>query len=61
MWAVNDLICDFLTPVGWQAVHNSHFVFGVVEPGQSQDEIVRLDPWILFREMYRDRAEASRG
>jgi hypothetical protein len=34
---------------------HSHFVFKVTEPGAAEDEGVLLDPWILFREMYRDR------
>lgn len=37
------------------ALDHSHFVFRVVEPGQSQDDAIMLDPWILFWQMYRDR------
>lgn len=36
---------------------HTHFTFGIVEPGSSRDEIIRLDPWILFRQMYQDRSE----
>jgi hypothetical protein len=36
-------------------VEHSHFAFAVVERG----EIIRLDPWILFWQMYLDQA-ASR-
>lgn len=35
---------------------HSHFTFGVVEPGETMEDMIRLDPWILFREIYRDRA-----
>ena len=34
---------------------HSHFVFKVVEPGDADDQAILLDPWILFRQMYRDR------
>jgi hypothetical protein len=37
------------------AYEHSHFTFGIIEPGESYDEIIRLDPWILFWQMYRDR------
>lgn len=35
---------------------HTHFVFGVLEPGDSMDALILLDPWILFWQMYRDRA-----
>ncbi len=34
---------------------HSHFVFGVREPGATEDDVILLDPWILFRQMYLDR------
>ncbi len=34
---------------------HSHFVFGVIEPGETFDDRILLDPWILFWQMYRDR------
>ncbi|HOF17829.1 MAG TPA: hypothetical protein PK082_02885 [Phycisphaerae bacterium] len=34
---------------------HSHFVFGVREPGAAEGDEILLDPWILFRQMYRDR------
>jgi hypothetical protein len=34
---------------------HTHFVFAVVEPGSSDEDLIRLDPWILFRQMYKDR------
>ncbi len=34
---------------------HSHFVFGIAESGQGEDEQILLDPWILFWQMYRDR------
>jgi hypothetical protein len=34
---------------------HSHFAFAVVEPGDPEEELIRLDPWILFWQMYRDR------
>lgn len=34
---------------------HSHFVFAIIEPGQSEEDRILLDPWILFRQMYRDR------
>jgi hypothetical protein len=38
------------------AYEHSHFTFGVTEPGDDPDrEIVRLDPWLLFWQMYEDR------
>lgn len=42
---------------------HSHFVFAIIEPGQSEEDRIYLDPWILFWNMYRDRrrtSEASR-
>ena len=35
---------------------HSHFVFKVREPGATDDDEILLDPWILFWQMYRDRA-----
>ncbi len=35
---------------------HSHFKWAIIEPGS--DQPVWLDPWLLFRQMYRDRAEA---
>ena len=41
----------------WIGSHeHSHFVFGVIEPGASDADKILLDPWILFWQMYRDRA-----
>ncbi|MFO7869943.1 MAG: hypothetical protein R6V03_00720 [Kiritimatiellia bacterium] len=37
------------------AAEHSHFGFAVVDGG----ELIRLDPWILFRQMYRDKASAN--
>lgn len=34
---------------------HSHFTFGIIEPGQTYDDVIRLDPWILFRQMELDR------
>lgn len=34
---------------------HSHFVFAVQEPGSTFEDRILLDPWILFRRMYRDR------
>ena len=34
------------------AAEHSHFAFAVIDRG----ELIRLDPWILFRQMYRDQA-----
>jgi hypothetical protein len=41
------------------AYEHSHFVFGVIEPGASEDDVIVLDPWIVFRQMYRDRLASS--
>lgn len=41
------------------AHEHSHFVFKIVEPDQSKDDAILLDPWILFRQMYRDRELTS--
>jgi hypothetical protein len=35
---------------------HTHFVFGIVEPGASMEDMILIDPWILFRQMYRDHA-----
>jgi hypothetical protein len=35
---------------------HSHFVFGIIEPGEAEADKILLDPWILFWQMYRDRA-----
>lgn len=35
---------------------HSHFVFKVREPGAADDDEILLDPWVLFWQMYRDRA-----
>lgn len=44
----------------WVGDHeHSHFVFRVIEPGDSPDEAIPLDPWILFRQMCRDREVTS--
>lgn len=44
----------------WVGSHeHSHFVFGVVEPGETGEDRILLDPWILFWKMYRDWAEAK--
>ena len=34
---------------------HTHFTFAVVEPGADLDQAIRLDPWILFQQMYADR------
>ena len=34
---------------------HSHFGFAVREPGDPESEDIRLDPWILFWQMYEDR------
>ncbi len=39
------------------AVEHSHFAFAVFDGG----ELIRLDPWILFWQMYRDQAPAVAG
>lgn len=40
----------------WTGNHeHTHFVFKVIEPGQSEEDAIALDPWILFWQMYRDR------
>lgn len=36
------------------AYEHSHFKFGIVEP--DDDQVIWLDPWLLFRQMYLDRA-----
>lgn len=33
---------------------HSHFDFAVVEPGQTEADLIRLDPWIIFWQMYQD-------
>lgn len=38
---------------------HSHFTFSIVPPGAEIEEAVRLDPWILFRQMYHDRARTT--
>jgi hypothetical protein len=38
---------------------HSHFVFLVEEPGAGEDDAIFLDPWILFRQMYLDRARTT--
>lgn len=41
----------------WNGTHeHSHFAFAVIEPGGTFDDRILLDPWILFWQMYRDRA-----
>lgn len=46
----------------WVGSHpHSHFVFGVVEPGQTDEDKILLDPWILFWQMYRDREAVMAG
>lgn len=35
---------------------HSHFVFAIMEPGDSEEDRILLDPWILFWQMYQDRA-----
>ena len=37
------------------AYEHSHFGFGIIEPGANPDDIILLDPWILFWQMYQDR------
>ncbi len=39
------------------AVEHSHFGFAIIDHG----EMIRLDPWILFRQMYRDQAGEDLG
>ncbi len=34
---------------------HSHFVFAIIEPGETDADRILLDPWILFWQMYRDR------
>lgn len=41
------------------AYEHSHFTFAVTEPGATDDDLIRLDPWLLFWQMYRDRAATS--
>ncbi len=41
------------------SLEHSHFEFAVVPAGAELSEAILLDPWILFRQMYRDRALAS--
>jgi hypothetical protein len=41
------------------AHEHSHFTFGVIPPGCTENEMIRLDPWILFWQMYQDRAQTS--
>ncbi len=42
----------------WVGDHeHSHFAFAVVDHG----ELIRLDPWILFWQMYRDAPTGARG
>jgi hypothetical protein len=44
----------------WVGDHeHSHFVFRVVEPGDTMEQAISLDPWILFRQMYLDRRLTS--
>ena len=44
----------------WVGSHeHSHFAFAVVEPGEELAACIRLDPWILFRQMYLDRGLGS--
>ena len=38
---------------------HSHFVFGVVEPGDDDEAKILLDPWILFWQMYCDRSRTA--
>ena len=46
----------------WIRSHeHSHFVFRVVEPGDADEQSIYLDPWILFRQMYRDRERTTCG
>ncbi|MCC5830752.1 MAG: hypothetical protein JJU36_15000 [Phycisphaeraceae bacterium] len=35
---------------------HSHFVFGVVEPGDGLDDRILLDPWLIFHQTFQDRA-----
>ncbi|MCC5839244.1 MAG: hypothetical protein JJT96_03890 [Opitutales bacterium] len=43
----------------WNGSHeHSHFAFKVTEPGCEESDAIPLDPWILFWQMYRDRAAA---
>ncbi len=39
---------------------HSHFVFGITEPNAAESEKILLDPWILFWQMYQDRALTQR-
>jgi len=40
----------------WIGDHeHSHFVFRIIEPGDSPENAILLDPWILFDQMYKDR------
>lgn len=41
------------------AYEHSHFVFKVIEPGAGEEEAILLDPWILFWQMYKDRARTT--
>jgi hypothetical protein len=46
----------------WVGSHeHSHFVFNVIEPGDSADQAIALDPWILFWQMYCDREQTRAG
>ena len=41
----------------WNGTHeHSHFTFGIREPDATEEQIILLDPWILFWQMYQDRA-----
>lgn len=40
---------------------HSHFVFAIIEPGESFEDRILLDPWILFWQMYRDRERTLRS
>ncbi len=39
------------------AHEHTHFDFGIMDP--ATDQMVELDPWILFRQMYLDRRQAT--
>jgi len=41
--------------VGVGGHEHSHFVFAVIEPGETFEDRILLDPWILFRQMYIDQ------
>lgn len=34
---------------------HSHFAFAIIEPGDSLENRIQLDPWILFWQIYQDR------